>query len=86
MPTPMLFICFTPAGKSPGKEVFLRKRRARDGHQWTTEELDYYQERHLELEKKFLKAVLRTAINSSVKVREILEVHVFMSCNLVLSH
>lgn len=68
--------CKLPAGKNPGKDVFVQKEyqkgKQKDGREFTPEELWYYEQRHEELEKRFLKAVLKTTLKSGIRVRGIL--------------
>jgi hypothetical protein len=54
-------------GKNTGKEVFLRKDKTPTGREYTPQDLLFYEQTHLELERRFLKAVLVSVINCGVK-------------------
>ena len=59
-------------GQSTGKEVFTRRETVPDGRILTSQEIHFYKRMHIELEKKFIKSVLKSVIKGSLKVREIL--------------
>lgn len=57
-------------GQNSGKEVFVRKSTKLDGVEYTQSELEYYQQKHEELQKRFLRVTLRTLIKAVLsKVR-----------------
>lgn len=53
------------SGQNTGKEVFDCKI-----NEFPPLEINYYKQRHIELEKKFIRSVLKSEINGSVKVRD----------------
>jgi hypothetical protein len=52
-------------GQNTGKEVF-----ACSINKFSPPEINYYKLRHIELEKKFIRSVLKTELTGGVKVRD----------------
>ena len=52
--------------------MFRRKTIRPDGHPFSPAELELYKQRHVELEKRFIKAALKSVISSGVRVRIII--------------
>lgn len=55
---------FNAAGTNKGKDVFTRKEGSEEAEQL------HYKQKHVDLEKKFIKAVLQSLIKGGVKVRD----------------
>jgi hypothetical protein len=62
-PTATVTVACVSTGQNTGKEVFECKRLS-----FSDLEINYYKQRHSDLEKKFIRSVLKTEINGCVKV------------------
>lgn len=62
--------CNSYLGQTSGKEVFTRKAFRPDGLEFSLRDVQNYKQRHVDLEKKFIRAVLLAVIKSGVKVRD----------------
>lgn len=56
------------SGQTSGKEVFERKSHTSDGKEFSQQERAKYRQRHIDLEKEFIRATLHSVLKTG-KVR-----------------
>ena len=56
-------------GKNSGKEVFLKRTTKPDGLEYSTLEIAGHKQKHADLERSFIKSVLKSELKSLINVR-----------------